>query len=215
MSFSDLTIQQANDPVRRAAIVAHSLSAEDQGWLFAQMEPTALHQLKVLLAELVQLGVPTDRRLLEQALVAADSGGYVQASQVVKSRTPPGRSNLDFFIGLDAGSEGSLVTVLRQEPALLIARFLRIRAWSWKQKVLDGLPALLRQQVVDLLEVPSDVSAPGRLLEEALLSALRLRCERFAVTATQQSPEERTRFGQTKLQAWLQLWGLRRGGQRS
>jgi hypothetical protein len=215
MNFSDLTIQQANEPVRRAAIVAHSLSAEDQGWLFAQMEPTELHQLKVLLAELVQLGVPTDSRLLEQALVGTDSAGAVRASQVVRNLTPPGNSNLDFFVNLDAGSEGALVSALRQEPALLIARFMRIRHWPWKQKVLDGLPALLRQHVNDLLADPSDVSAPGRSLEEALLSAMRLRCERVAVTATQQSPEERSRFGQLKVKAWLKLWGSRRGGQRS
>lgn len=215
MNFSDLTIQQANDPVRRAALVAHSLSAEDQGWLFAQMEPTELPQLKIFLAELVQLGVPTDRRMLEQALDETDSAGGVRVQQTVKNLAPTDKSNLDFFANLDAGCEGALVTALRQEPALLIARFMCIRDWSWKQRVLDGLPALLRQQVGDLLAGSSDVSVSGKSLEEALLCAMRLRCERYAATTTQQSPKERTRFGQVKFKAWLQRWGSRRGGLRS
>ncbi len=215
MNFSDLTIQQANDPVRRAAIVAHALSAEDQGWLFAQMAPSELPQLKALLAELVQLGVPTDRRLLEQALDGTESFGVVRVPQTARNLTPGDRSNLDFFVDLDAVNEGALITALRQEPALLIARFLRIQSWPWTQKVLDALPALLRRQVDDLLADPSDASASGGALEEALLRSLRLRCERWTVVATGQSPTERPRFGQVKFNTWFQRWGSRRGGLRS
>lgn len=215
MNSSDLTIQQANDPVRRAAIVAHALSAEDQGWLFAQMAPSELPQLKALLAELVQLGVPADRRLLEQALDGAESAGVVRVPQTAKNLAPVDRSNLDFFVDLDAVNEGALVTALRQEPALLIARFLRIQSWPWKQKVIDALPAPLRQQVDGLLAEPSDVSASGGALEEALLRALRLRCERWTVVVSGQSPTKRSRFGQVKFNTWLLRWGSRRGGLRS
>ncbi len=215
MNFSDLTIQQANDPVRRAAIVAHSLSAEDQGWLFSQMAPSELPQLKSLLAELVHLGVPADRRLLEQALDGTESSGVVPPPQIATNVTSGRASNLDFFASLDAATQSALVTALRQEPALLVARFLRIRAWSWKQKVLDGLPALLRQQVDDLLASPSDESVSGAALEDALLRTIRLRCERWTTAAPRQLPTERSRFGQAQFNAWLQRWGSRRGGQRS
>ena len=214
MNFSDLTDQQAEEPMRRAAVVAHSLSSADQDWLFSKMTPTELVQLKSLMAELVQLGVPSDRRLLEQALENAKAEGTVPPIKDPVYQPSKEESDLDFFENLSPIEGDALATALRQEPALLIARFLKIRSWPWKQTVLDGLHVPLRQQVDDLLASPSHAVVSGAVLESALLRAMRLRCEPSVVVAPpDQTAPRRTRSGgSTLVKTWLQRWGSRDRG---
>jgi len=218
MNFSDFTSQQLEDPMRRAAVVAHALSPQDRDWLFSKLPAMEQAQLKGLLTELEQLGIPADRRLLVQALEPVQSKRMGEPALATPVSPAAPVSDLDFFIHFDPLYETALSAALRAEPALLIVRFLRIRSWPWNQRVLASLPALLRRQVDDVLSDLSegvDAAPFGKSLEAALLRAMRLRCEQGAVVAPgKAAPSVVTQSGFSKINAWIQGWAARAGRSR-
>ncbi|RYZ06343.1 MAG: hypothetical protein EOO24_11760, partial [Comamonadaceae bacterium] len=103
-----------NAQPRRAALVAHAMSAADQAWLLQSMAPARRAELEGLLAELRALGIPPDASLLESLDASASS----------ETPTPP-----DPLAHLAAHQVDALAVMLRQEPPLVTARLLRMRAW--------------------------------------------------------------------------------------
>lgn len=211
MSFFELTGHQLDDPMRRAAVMVYSLADTDQGWLLSKMPPDDQVRLKALMSELAQLKIPTDRRILNQALQSNASNTVDLPTRQVPEQVAQEKTNLEFFVDLEVEDEKKLAMILRREPALLIARLLRIRDWAWRQRILEGLSALQRQVVDDLLAMSPGMQS-GTALEDALLRALRSRCEGWTTSMQDDLAEVESNPSYLKASAWLPSWVSRLRG---
>lgn len=182
MKFSEIARPQLEDATRRAALLVHSLVDSDQSWIFSKMLPEEQARLKGLMSELVQLKIPNDRGVLTQALQSSAARAMDLQTQQAAKRAAKERTNIDFFVNLNAESEERLAMVLRNEPSLLIARLFCVQNWAWQQRMLESLPAPQRREVGSLLANSAGIQS-GAALEEALLRSLRSRCEGGAVSA--------------------------------
>jgi len=171
-----------------AALLVHSLSSADQRWLFMQLTPDESARLQVLQAELVQLGFPSDRKLLDEALrLSASNSQNTNGVDPVRDASAL-ISDREFFANLSPEHEIALIPVLSTEPPLLVARFLDFQDWAWTSRLLEALPKQQRKKISDLLEESSkntSIAASGVALGNAMLSALRQRCEHNAKSVPQ------------------------------
>jgi hypothetical protein len=63
---------------RRAALTLHALHSEDRDWLLAQLSAPQRDELLALLAELAELGIPSDGDLVSNALATTRPMGQPQ-----------------------------------------------------------------------------------------------------------------------------------------
>jgi hypothetical protein len=111
--------------LRKAALILHAMSETDQLWALAQLAPNKRAELAPLLAELVELGIPGDDSLLEDAFSpssAPDVRELVAVEEVV-----------------DRMAVHHVCTLLRDEPAPFVAKLLDARAWPWADEVAQRL----------------------------------------------------------------------------
>jgi len=117
---------------RQAALLVHALGETDKAWVLAQL-PTAQQQhMRSLLDELSELGIPEDRRLIDDALL----------------KRPPtsAPADDDSFVSAVAASE--VARVLRGEPTAFVRKLLACKRWPWVAKVAEelALPAFLEPE---------------------------------------------------------------------
>lgn len=165
-----MTATTLADGARQAALLLHTLAPRDRDWMLSQLTPAQQDEARRLLAELGELGVPSDPSLLRDVLGAATErapAGGTPAAAVA------GRPTVERMSRLPAGTVAAL---LQQEPDALVARVLRIAAWPWRDAVLDVLGPTRRRRLQD---VASNGMAPPRsaALDSALLDTL---CARAA-----------------------------------
>lgn len=211
MNFSDITSAQMRDPMRRVAILAHSLSAADQAWLYSQIPAAQLAHLQTLVSELVQLGIPADRQLLSQALQHSPSAGTREPT----ARAATASNDIEYFSNLDQRHVSALTTVLRHEPAILITRLMLIQRWSWKQQLLDSLPVLLRRQVEDSMSDAlngTEGILSSMALQQSVLRAIRLRCEQQVALMPKPAANVPPPTAARLVKPWVSGWIARRRG---
>lgn len=197
MSFEELTSteMQGTGP-RQAALLVHAMASSDRQWLLAKLHPQEQENLQALLAELESLGIPADRSILTEVLSSTPtdiaspsfSDGGMRASLYPSSSMESdltGMSDTVYLAQLKAIDATVLATILRSEPALLIARLLQVRDWPWHLDLLEKLSHNKRQKVQDLLRNPCSTKS-GAALSDALLRHVRLRYEEIAYAT---SPE--------------------------
>jgi hypothetical protein len=78
--------------VRRCALALHALHPHDREWMLGRLDGRAAQDVRGLLAELAELGLPQDRAIVEQALArdAAAPACDPQAWASALSREPVG-----------------------------------------------------------------------------------------------------------------------------
>lgn len=148
--------------LRRAALVVHAMPERDRAWLLAQLAPQERAQLEPLLAELRSLGIPGDRALLEEAIGVARPPGERDGDAV----SPHAQA----LAALRKADPERLAAVLRGEPALLVAKLLRIADWPWRGAVLQRLGSAARKQVE--LTLRDVEAAPGAAFQQHVVAAL-------------------------------------------
>lgn len=146
---------------RRAALTLHGLLPADREWMMAQLPESQREQLGSHLAELVHLGIPADRALLDDAV------------RLARSAQPLSDAPLD--TRLRYASCDQILQVLVTEPDQLIALVLKIEPWPWRDELLERLGVERRGRVARLLRQLELKSGLG----EALLSGLARRLERL------------------------------------
>jgi hypothetical protein len=137
------------DPMRRSALLLHALCPADRQWVLDRLAGVKRDALRGLLHELAELGIPADRELIEpyakheraRAVAgiptcpeAASDVGFRQLCAVV-SQADPAR----------------LALLLREEPPQLIAGFIQLSDWPWRESLIQQLGPLRRKQVGELL----------------------------------------------------------------
>ena len=139
--------------LRKAALTLHALADRDRAWLLERLPASHRQSLEYLLQELSNLGIPPDARLLEHAIAAARESAPLPSARATVDALTPDR----------------MQTLLRGEPAGLVARVLAMQPWSWSEAFLRGLDASERRR---LGEATRDGMAASAALDDWLLDDL-------------------------------------------
>lgn len=125
MSADDLALAAALDAgkphsaLRRSALLLHSMTDVDRGWMLSRLEAPQRDALQRLLDELSTLGFPADPALLGDALRddSVDADGFAPSNR---------------FPALERLSSGQAAKLLGGEPDRLVALLLRAGPWPWQ-----------------------------------------------------------------------------------
>jgi hypothetical protein len=103
-------------PLRKAAMLLHSMAESDRGWMLARVDQAQRPRLEALLAELAALDFPIDANLVRESLSAV-------GTKVVTPLPRPA--------DLSGWSVDDAAQVLVSEPDDVIALLLRAGDWPW------------------------------------------------------------------------------------
>jgi hypothetical protein len=136
--------------LRRAALAVHAMTPEDREWLLRELPLPQRAQLRPLLSELSEIGIPRDLELLQDAALSpmAEAGSESMA--------------------LSARSTRSLARWLRLHPAQVTARLLATSP-GWREDLLHALPRSTRAS----LESLAAGLPPAPELERLVMAAAR------------------------------------------
>mgnify|MGYP001619795446 CR=1 FL=1 len=211
MNFSEMAMPVATSATepRHAALLLHAMSAADRNWILAQMPEVQQQALHTLLAELEALGIPPDKSSLERL----QQGGDIQPLPILGlagASNEPTEGGLD-LMALDAMKIASLAQAWRAEPALLVAQALCLRPWPWRPALLERLPALQRQRVMDVLGAQGDRLRPGPAMAAAMLDCMRECCQSSGSDSTASAGGSPTKAGVLVVaRHWHSWWPWRR-----
>jgi hypothetical protein len=150
---------------RRAALLLHALPAADREWLLAELPDGARATLRGLVAELEELGIPSDHALVQEVVDGSRAtGGAATSAPPAAPARPDGR--LD---ALCAAAPTLVSHALRDEPAGLVATLLRVHDFPWREAVLARLDPVRRRDVEERLGAER-AAAPAPALRERLLA---------------------------------------------
>lgn len=104
--------------VRQAAMVLHGLGDADREWMLSRLPPSRVDELRPLLDELRELGMPTDAELIAQAVDGAQAAAPTPQSQDAAR--------------IAGASAAQMLALLRGEPDRLVALVTSSSAWPWR-----------------------------------------------------------------------------------
>lgn len=140
--------------VRKAALLLHTLGTNDREWLVAQLADRDRTMLRPLLSELRALGIPVDRRLVDDAVAVARktpeppaSGKGSAPSDAVRRAAAAAGVDAALVALVEGADPVRLAGLLRSEPPGLVARLLAIHAWPWSREVLAELGAVRTREI--------------------------------------------------------------------
>ncbi|HEX7888057.1 MAG TPA: hypothetical protein VF522_01750 [Ramlibacter sp.] len=151
---------QTQVAARRAALTIHALGEEDRAWMLAQLQPQQRAVLEPLLSELRDLGIQSDRRVLEQ--IESDSPSPVSATARLARL---GRPQIQH-----------LARLLEQEPPEVTRALLAAGDAAWRNSLLKALDPRFATRVRGLSSAVSN----GPALAAALLAVVEGRLNRQA-----------------------------------
>lgn len=172
MLFADeaLRVQASSaDGPRQAALLLHSMSPGDRGWVVAQLSDDQRAVVEELVEELCSLGIAPDTGFAESF-----SGGSIGAGASLHQVASASNASLGLsgesahharLVNIDVGV---LARVVSAEPARVTALLLRIHDWPWQEKLLTGIDVVKRRQIEAILaEMGRDpfFSIPAKLAE--------------------------------------------------
>jgi hypothetical protein len=131
---------------RQAALAIHALSPADRAWLIDRLTARQREALEPLLRELLELGIPADTALVDEALRASAA---------------PGSGEQTLHQQVAALSPAQLGVLLRDEPAPFVACLLAMHAWPWAQDYIDGLDTARRRKLLDAIHDGAAVTSPA------------------------------------------------------
>lgn len=185
---------------RRSALLLHAMARVDREWVLEQLPLEQRTALSSLVNELRDLGMPADKQLLNEAMLASAlpsplTGGSLYPANVgADGNHDEPLALLRLKTELMHATPEAMVDVLALEPAGLIARLLRCSSWPWQAKFMDGLHLVKRRQVEQFLADQVSFEADTHLLErsasldEALLRAVYSRLRLQAALPQEESP---------------------------
>lgn len=144
--------------LRQAALALHGLAPVDREWMLSRLPQQRSGELRELLDELQEIGIPADPELIRHAIAARPDA--VTPAGPHASRTA-------------ALSAGQAHELLAGEPDSLVATLLVGGAWPWREGFLAKLPA---ERARRIRELASTLSA-GPVLRQAVLETFAARAE--------------------------------------
>ncbi|MCJ0764542.1 hypothetical protein [Variovorax terrae] len=130
---------------RRAALLVHAMSVQDQKWLLSQLSVAQQVQLGSLLSELQVMGIARDPVLLREALKTTETAPHFDPT------TPRQPEDIGVQERLMEAQPWIVAKLLKSEPSALVMMVLAIASWPWREEVLAALEPSKRRQVLELL----------------------------------------------------------------
>ena len=144
---------------RHAALLLHAMAPADRDWMLRTLPPRERAELEPLLAELEALGIERDPALIEAATT-----GSAQDRFDVQTPPPVAMSDETMLHALDDERVAVLARMLRAEPAGLVAEWLNLAAWPWRDAVLQAMEPMQRRRIeAHLAGMPVGSSTPPAL----------------------------------------------------
>ncbi len=154
-------------PLRKAAMLLHSMGDVDRRWMLARLEPGQRSRIEELLAELQALDFPVDAALVRESLeTTRDVGSPATAAG----------------IGMSGWSAEEAASVLLAEPDDLVALVLRAGDWAWAPAFRARLGSIrIRAVEASRYSLAADVST---VLQDAAVKAAIARLAGMAGSAS-------------------------------
>ncbi|MFS2205174.1 hypothetical protein [Variovorax sp. Varisp36] len=127
------SLPQETGGARHAALLLHAMTPLDRGWMLNALPVCEREEMRRLLAELEALGIERDATLI------AEATAHVQAGSAV--------SDESMLMTLDESGVQRAVEYLRAEPVGLIAHWLQIAAWPWRDALLRAMEPVQRRRL--------------------------------------------------------------------
>jgi hypothetical protein len=159
---------------RHAALLLHAMSPQDRSWMLESLPAAERAGLVPLLAELEALGIERDPGLIDDATAGASSAATPEqdfAAVALQPRSPhplPPVSDEAMLHALGDSQVRELVACMRTEPVGLIAEWLRLADWPWREDFLAALELGQRRRI----EASLSTTAPGLETPPGMRAAL-------------------------------------------
>lgn len=142
---------------RHAALLLHAMTPLDRGWMLNALPVGEREEMRRLLAELEELGIERDATLIAEATAHVHAGSAMSDESMLMTLDEPGVQRA--------------VECLRAEPVGLIAHWLHIAAWPWRDALLRAMEPVQRRRLEGAMAEQS--SAPdGFVVPPGLRAAL-------------------------------------------
>lgn len=163
---------------RHAALLLHAMAPADRDWMLQALPPQERAELEPLLVELEALGIARDLALIEAATALAP-----EQRPAVGPPPPVAMSDEAMLHALGEERVAALAALLRAEPAGLVAEWLSLAAWPWREALLQAMEPMQRRKVeAHLAAMPADATTPPGM-RAALVSAVAARLREPAAHA--------------------------------
>ena len=146
--------------LRRAALALHAMEYDDQAWLLTQLPADHRPILKKMLVDLATLGLPRDRKLVEDFLRV---NSPQRKASVVRGRAAAEQG----LQQLRATPPADLALLLEHEPPGLVAHTVALLPLAERSLVLELLSAPKRRRVQEVLGKTDADSSPAGVAEAA------------------------------------------------
>jgi hypothetical protein len=221
-------------PERRAALLVHALPAADRAWLLDALPNDQKTGLLALVQELHDMNVAPDAQWLQSWLppggpletavapppvspawghdggTAYDTHLTAPAEESARRPNPPAD-----LMALGPAQLSELARLLGQEPLALTLRFLQLRPWPWRDRLLAQMNATVQMQLRQALrdiepgwdQATSGLAAQapaGASLDHALLASI---ARRLGPAAAPMAPRSDAAGPRPESGRWLAtLW---------
>lgn len=145
---------------RHAALLLHAMAPADRAWMLDALAPSERAGLLGLLAELEALGMERDASLIAEATAGAPQPLSLPLSDEA------------MLLALEGSQVHGLVECLRAEPPGLIARWLHLADWPWREELLAALEPAQRRRVDAALSAMSAEDSTPPAMRAALIEAV-------------------------------------------
>jgi len=137
---------------RRAAVALFELHEVDRNWILEALPANDRGLLLKLLDELKELGFARDASLSTDSSALASDNDQDAPMEVLKH-----------------ASDATMLAILENEPAILIARLLQIEEWPWKNSILEqmGMHSVQIKKLMETDHVIAPAAANFILVEVA------------------------------------------------
>ncbi|MDN8618013.1 hypothetical protein [Variovorax ginsengisoli] len=160
----------------------HAMSPADRAWTLEELPTVQRDALRKLLDELESLGIVSDPTMIAEAI--APEGRHepsLSRDDPVLAHAP--QSAEDMLHALDEPGRRVIVRLMQAESADLVAAWLRVDDWPWRDDILQALDAAQRRQVeAALVAAPSGPVPPAQ--RAALIDVVVAQLRKHAPVAT-------------------------------
>lgn len=162
-AISDFAIEAGDGAhrLRRTALLLHGLSADDREWVLANLPRGQADQLRDLLRELTELGMPAEGSLVRSVLT--------------RSPGPTPEPRHEHQTVLKQASATQLHACLSTESDRLIAAVTCAAEWAWTDELLMKLGQARGEAIRELVRT----WRPPRALQNAALKSLERRVQQL------------------------------------
>lgn len=179
---------------KKAALSLRELAARDREWLLKRLPNTHQVELRKMLAELDEIGIPKGQRWLSE----------LESEEAKNNEDDESTPNLDANLvdSLTTAEAKQIKRVLAKEPDAVVAIILAGGEWPWSKDLLSSYKGLRRQRL-ETLRQQREQDLPDKVLE-SVLRALdrRLSWELTAARGGLNGTRRDSLIGKTRTLVW-------------